>query len=179
MKNIRLYSLKYYFSIFFIIFFFNCAGNLSNVNQEELIYEKVFQFNFSKDELYKYSLKWVNSTFNGIQKLEYNHSAVSSNLDSKIANKNDQIVNRIISTGYLQISEQTKMKIKYNCKIDCKDKLARIIFSDCTYWSEDENLNIGWKNFDKKIKKKLILQFDNFVIDFSSKAINQSSKINW
>jgi len=179
MKNLKLYSLKYYCSIFLIIFFFNCAGNLSNVNQEELNYEKVFEFNFSKDELYKYSLDWAHSTFKGIEKLEYNRSAISSNLDSKIVNKNNQMVNRIISTGYFQIAEQTKIKIKYNCKIDCKDKLARITFSDCTYWSEDENVEKSWKNFDRKIKKKLILQFDNYVIDFSNKAINQSSKINW
>ena len=73
MKNLRFYDIQFHFLFISIIFISSCASNLVKISQGEITYSKVFHFKLSKDDLYKYSLSWVNSKFKGIQKLEFNN----------------------------------------------------------------------------------------------------------
>ena len=138
----------------------------------------MFQFNLSKDDLYKYSLSWVNSKFEGIQKLEYNNMSESKNIDD--SNMGIQvIVNTIISKGTYKIPEPSGIKIMYTCKIECKKNEAKITFSDFYYLIENETQNVLWEHIDRKIKKKLVFQLDSYVLDFSKPASYEGLKGDW
>ncbi len=136
-------NLKFNFIQFFslIILISSCGSNLPKFDQGELTYSRVFQFNLSKDDLYKYSLSWVSSKFEGIQKLEYNNMLGSSKINDR--NMGSQVlVNTIISKGSYKIPKCSKTKIIYTCKIECKKDEANIIFTDFHYLIENKTQNI-------------------------------------
>ena len=175
MKNLK-FSFIQFFSLF--IFISSCTSNFPKIHRGEISFSKVFQFNLSKDDLYKYSLSWVNSKFEGIQKLEYHNMSDSNNIDDR--NMGVQvIVNTIISKGTYKIPEPSGIKIMYTCKIECKKNEAKITFSDFHYLIENETQNILWENMDRKIKKKLVFQLDSYVLDFSKPAIYEGLKGAW
>ena len=170
-------NLKFNFIQFFslIILISSCGSNLPNFDQGELTYSKVFHFNLSKDDLYKYSLSWVSSKFEGIQKLEYNNMSGSININDR--NMGSQlIVNTIISKGSYNIPEFSGTKIMYTCKIECKKNEARITFSDFHYLIENKTQNILWKHMNRKIKKKLVFRLDSYILDFSEPASHEGLK---
>ena len=156
----------------------SCGSNLPKFDQRELTYSRVFHFNLSKDDLYKYSLSWVSSKFEEIQKLEYNNISGSSNLNDKNM-VNQVLVNTIISKGSYKIPEFSGTKIMYSCKIECKKNEAKITFSDFHYLIENEKKNILWKHMNRKIKKKLVFQLDSHILDFSELASHEGVKVNW
>ena len=173
-------NLKFNFIQFFslIILISSCGSNLPNFDQGELTYSRVFYFNLSKDDLYKYSLSWVSSKFEGIQKLEYNNMSGSININDR--NMGSQlIVNTIISKGSYNIPEFSGTKIMYTCKIECKKNEARITFSDFHYLIENKTQNILWKHMNRKIKKKLVFRLDSYILDFSEPASHEGLKADW
>ena len=173
-------NLKFNFFQLFSLFIFisSCGNNLPNIEQGELTYSRVFKFNLSKDDLYKYSLSWVSSKFEGIQKLEYNNISGSNNIDYK--NMGSQVlVNTIISKGSYKIPEFSETKIMYTCKIECKKNEAKIIFTDFHYLIENKTQNILWKHMNRKIKKKLVFRLDSYILDFSEPASHEGLKGDW
>ena len=173
-------NLKFSFIQIFFLFIFisSCGSNFPKIYQGEITYSRVFQFNLSKDDLYKYSLSWVSSKFEGIQKLEYNNMSGSDNIDDKKMG-NQVLVNTIISKVAYKISEFSGTKIMYTCKIECKKNEAKITFTDFHYLIENKTQNILWKHMNRKIKKKLVFQLDSYILDFSEPASHEGLKGAW
>ena len=173
-------NLKFNFIQFFslIILISSCGSNLPKFDQGELVFSRVFHFNLSKDDLYKYSLSWVSSKFEGIQKLEYSNMSGSSNINDRNM-VNQVLVNTIISKGSYKIPEFSGTKIMYTCKIECKKNEAKITFSDFHYLIENEKKNILWKHMNRKIKKKLVFHLDSYILDFSEPANHEGLKGAW
>ncbi len=179
MKTIITKNFHLYFIILMIIKL-GCASRLKEFSQEELLYSKIIDFHFSKDELYKYSLQWANSTFKGIQKFEFSNQKTS--VQDKVLNndiENSFIIKTIISTGTYKVQNSSKIEIQYICKIECKENKARISFTDCKYISEDMLEDIAWNDNNRGMRKRLIIQFDSFISDFSKSSINQSLNRKW
>ena len=168
-----------FIQIFFLfIFISSCGSNFPKIHQGEITYSRVFQFNLSKDDLYKYSLSWVSSKFEGIQKLEYHNTSDSNNIDDR--NMGVQvIVNTIISKGTYKIPEPSGIKIMYTCKIECKKNEAKITFTDFHYLIENKTQNILWKQMNRSIKKKLAFQLDSYILDFSEPANHEGLESDW
>ena len=179
MKNLRFYDVQFYFLFTFIIFISGCASNLPKMNQGKITYSRIFHFNLSKDDLYKYSLSWVNSKFKGIKKLEFSNHPEKSNStrDKNLGNKT--LVNTIISEGSYKIQGLLKTEIRYICKIECKENKVKIIFSDFQYFVENEIQNTLWEHINRKIKKKLFFQLDSYILDFSEPASHEGLKGDW
>ena len=174
MKNLKFNFIQ---SFCLFIFISSCTSNFPKIHQGEISFSRVFQFNLSKDDLYKYSLSWVNSKFEGIQKLEYNNMSGSGNIDySNMGNL--VLVNTIISKGLYKIPEFSDTKIIYTCKIECRKNEAKITFTDFHYLIENKTQNILWKHMNRKIKKKLVFQLDSYVLDFSKPASYEGLKVD-
>tara|TARA_B100001250_G_scaffold412703_1_gene444620 strand:+ start:6749 stop:7288 length:540 start_codon:yes stop_codon:yes gene_type:complete len=179
MKNLRFYDIQFYFLFISIIFISSCASNLVKISQGEITYSKAFHFKLSKDDLYKYSLNWVNSKFKGIQKLEFNNNLIGPNSTGETNLRSNMLINTIISEGLYKIPGLLKIEIRYTCKIQCKENKAIITFSDFHYYVDNNMQRISWEDFNRKIKKKLISQFDNYFSDFSRSASYEKQKFDW
>lgn len=169
MINFKKYKLKYFVFGIFVQIFISCASNMSQNAIHEMSYEKVINLNISKDDLYKFSLNWVKINLTGINKLVYkNHPQ-----DLNTGIKNSFIVNTIISSGYFNLSESSNFKIKYTCKIDCKENQAKIKFFDYSY----ENLleSDGKFSLDKKTRRKLIKNFESLIQNYRINAKSLSN----
>ena len=168
MKVLKTNNLKNIIFGFFIIFVIGCASSLPQKTIDQISYQKIININLSKDQLYKFSLNWVKIKLTGIDRLVYKNNPE----DLATGVKNSLIVNRIISNGYFEDPKLSNIKIKYKCKIDCKENQVKISFIDCIYIHENKLIENNKKIIDKNIEKKLIKNFEDLIKDF-----NQNVKI--
>ena len=96
-------------------YFLGCAATVP-LTEEEKSYQKVFEFESSKDELFAKSLDWSTSTFTGSHQLVFKQTLLDPGalLETGVQHS-DKETGVIMSNGYVEILSFPVLKIKYSC----------------------------------------------------------------
>lgn len=160
-------------------YFLGCAATVP-LTEEEKSYQKVFEFESSKDELFTKSLDWSTSTFTGSHQLVFKKTLLDPGaiLETGVQHS-DKETGVIMSNGYVEILSFPVLKIKYSCRIDCKEKRARFTFSNFQYWF-DAGVNIrDWADIQKGMLTKLHPELDKLIEDYKTKMKSETLDNNW
>lgn len=166
-------------TILLLFLFVGCAGTIP-LTEEEKSYQSIFEFDSGKDELFTKSLDWSTSTFTGSHQLVFKQTSLDPGtiLETGVQ-QSDKETGVIISNGYVEIVSFPVLKIKYSCRIDCKDKRVRFTFSSFQYWF-DAGVNIrNWADIQKGMLTKLHPELDKLMEDYNTKIKSQTLDTDW
>ena len=161
-------------------FFINGCAATVPLTEEEKSYQKVIEFDSSKDELFIKSLDWSTSKFTGSHQLVFKTSLLDEGviLETGVQH-NDKETGVIMSNGYVEIVTFPVLQIKYSCRIDCKENKVRMTFSNFQYWF-DGGVNIrSWMDVQRGMLTKLHPELDKLIEDYGTKIESQTLDSEW
>ena len=162
-----------------ILVFMSCAATVPLTEQEKT-YQKIIEFDLSKDELFTRSLDWATSNFTGSHQLVFQTTLLDKGetLQTGVQNK-DKESGSIQSNGFVEIVSFPVLKLKYSCRIDCKDKRVRMTFNNFQYYF-DAGVNMrSWADVNKGMVNKLIPELDKLISDYKSKINSNTLNNDW
>ena len=168
------YLYKYIF-LGFSAFLFTGFFKVKEITEEEKTYQKVIEVDGTQLELYNKSLEWANAKFTG------NHQLSTPSLyDEGVILKtgiqiDDKEQFKIVSNAYSSILAFPVLKVKYQVKIEAKENMVRITFSDYQDWWEVDKTMRTWDDtISPKQYKKIVKEFDEILAEFEAKLKKKS-----
>ena len=118
--------LIYLLTSFLILVFMSCAATVPLTEQEKT-YQKIIEFDLSKDELFTRSLDWATSNFTGSHQLVFQTTLLDKGetLQTGVQNK-DKESGSIQSNGFFCLAELTIKVLKVeNSVVHCPRTLRK------------------------------------------------------
>ena len=163
-----------------LAYFINGCAATVPLTEEEKSYQKVIEFDSSKDELFIKSLDWSTSKFTGSHQLVFKTTLLDPGVLLETGVQySDKETGVIMSNAYVKIVTFPVLQIKYSCRIDCKENRVRFTFSNFQYWF-DISVNIrNWADIQKGQLTKLHPELDKLIEDYETKINSQTLDSDW